>query len=70
MIPLTSCEIDDLQYCQRELEGVLAVLDAAGAGIAAIHVNAAIEQLKRNLEALSPIVGSAGSVLLFPEAND
>ena len=50
MIQLTSHEIDDLKYCLRELEGVLALLDTAGAGIAAIHVNAAIEQLKKNLE--------------------
>lgn len=69
MIQLTICEIDDLKYCQRELEGVLELLDAAGAGIAAIHVNAAIEQLKRNLDVVEPTDALASSVFRFPEAN-
>lgn len=70
MIQLTTCEIDDLKYCRRELEGVLELLDAAGAGIAAIHVNAAIEQLKKNLNAVEPSNGSGASIFRFPEANN
>ena len=54
MIQLTSLEIDDIDHCKRELEAVLKVLDTVGAGIAAIHVNAAIEQLKKNLVAVTP----------------
>ena len=38
----------ELQECERQLEQVLRRLDQVGAGIAAIHVNAAIEQLKAN----------------------
>ncbi|MEP0392515.1 MAG: hypothetical protein ABJ205_07420 [Erythrobacter sp.] len=54
MIQLTSCEIDNIQDCRRDLEAVLKILDTVGAGIAAIHVNAAIEQLKKNLAIAVP----------------
>lgn len=54
MIQLTSCEIDDIAHCKRQLEAVLKMLDNVGAGIAAIHVNAAIEQIKHNLAAVTP----------------
>jgi len=57
MFQLTSCEIDDLDHCKRELESVLKILDCAGAGIAAIHVDAAIEQLKSNIAAVAPEAG-------------
>ncbi len=39
----------ELQECQRILEHALRQLDQVGAGIAAIHVNAAIEQIKTNI---------------------
>jgi len=41
-------EILELQNCQYLLEQVLRRLDQVGSGIAAIHVNAAIEQIKAN----------------------
>lgn len=69
MIQLTSRELDDLKYCKRELEGVLELLDTAGAGIAAIHVNAAIEQLKKNLMSLEPQSSLSRKAFLFPEGN-
>jgi hypothetical protein len=70
MIQLTSHEIDDLKYCLRELEGVLTLLDKAGAGIAAIHVNAAIEQLKKNLQAVATGGNDAyGAALFFKNEN-
>lgn len=65
MIQLTSHEIDDLKHCLRELEGVLALLDKAGAGIAAIHVNAAIEQLKKNLQVVETGGKDANGLSLF-----
>ncbi len=43
-------EMLELQDCRRTLHRTLNRLDALGAGIAAIHVNAAIEQLTSNLE--------------------
>ncbi len=46
----------ELQECQRVLECALRQLDQVGAGIAAIHVNAAIEQLKTNI---AQVKGSA-----------
>ena len=52
MIHLTIGETIELQECRKVLEGVLASLDHLGAGIAAIHVNAAIEQLASNLETI------------------
>lgn len=68
MIQLTSYEIDDIQHCKQELESVLHILDHAGAGIAAIHVNAAIEQLKKNLVALAP-QSSSGRPAFFVEED-
>lgn len=53
MIQLTSCEVEDIDHCKQQLEAVLRVLDSVGAGIAAIHVNAAIEQLTKNLSAVT-----------------
>lgn len=71
MIHMTTHEVDDLRHCQRTLERVLASLDTAGAGIAAIHVNAAIEQLKKNLSVVAADFASAdGSGIFFSERND
>lgn len=50
MIELTLSETLELQECSRTLHTTLQRLDQLGAGIAAIHVNAAIEQLSSNLE--------------------
>ena len=50
MINLTIGETIELQECRRALEQTLSALDHLGAGIAAIHVNAAVEQLTSNLE--------------------
>lgn len=52
MINLTIGETIELQECRRVLEDTLKTLDHLGAGIAAIHVNAAIEQLTSNLETI------------------
>lgn len=63
MIQMTTREVDELRQCQQALEQVLATLDSAGAGIAAIHVNAAIEQLKKNLalvKTAGPGIGDTG----------
>lgn len=46
---ITSAATIELRYCIDDLEDVLAKLDAIGAGIAAIHVDAAIEHLRGNL---------------------
>ncbi|KEO91351.1 hypothetical protein EH31_01415 [Erythrobacter longus] len=70
MIQLTSYEIDDIEHCKQELEAVLQILDHAGAGIAAIHVNAAIEQLKRNLAALAPQSGNGRPAFFVEEDLD
>lgn len=70
MIQLTSREINDLKQCMDDLGRVLTTLDTAGAGIAAIHVNAAIEQLKKNLNALSANNDLDPTPLFFPEGND
>lgn len=51
--PVIHLDLDQtaaLQTCQADLRDVLERLDLAGAGIAAIHVNAAIEHLQQNLE--------------------
>ncbi len=42
----------EILECRRALETTLRKLDGLGAGIAAIHVNAAIEQLTGNLETI------------------
>jgi len=70
MIHMTTCEVHDLEHCQSVLERVLATLDATGAGIAAIHVDAAIEQIKRNiLLAKSNGVDLEGTSFFIPEEN-
>ena len=71
MIHLTKREVDDLRLCQRALERVLATLDSTGAGIAAIHVDAAIEQLKKNL-ALAKVIrpGIEDTPLVVPGAHE
>lgn len=70
MIHITTCEVDDLKHCQEALERVLAMLDTAGAGIAAIHVDAAIEQLKKNiLLANADSVSVEDTAFYVPEDN-
>ena len=49
MLEYTKSEMLELDECRRNLQNVLRRLDDIGAGIAAIHVNAAIEQLQKNL---------------------
>ena len=46
---LTSTEVQELKNCISDLEIVLEKLDKVGAGIAAIHVDAALVQLRGNL---------------------
>ena len=46
---LTTAVKSEILYCMDDLEDVLTKLDAIGAGIAAIHVDAAIEHLRGNL---------------------
>ena len=50
MIHITIDELGELQSSLVALEKVLETLDRIGAGIAAIHVDAAIDQLRNNLE--------------------
>jgi hypothetical protein len=45
----------ELVDCQQVLEMTLDRLDRVGAGIAAIHVDAAIQQLKQNLANLEGV---------------
>ncbi len=71
MIHMKTHEVEDLRQCQRTLERVLASLDTAGAGIAAIHVNAAIEQLKKNLSVVAADSESVDAThIFFPESNE
>lgn len=70
MIHMTTHEVDDLKHCKRTLERVLATLDTVGAGIAAIHVNAAIEQLGKNLSVTSPQPESIDTPFLFFTHNN
>ena len=70
MFQLTSCEIDDLIDCKGELENILLRLDAAGAGIAAINVNSAIEHLSNNLRAVGVSKAAKIPSLIFPEDNE
>lgn len=51
----------ELRVSLAALEAVLARLDQLGAGIAAIHVDAAISQLKNNLEIVVEDDPRAGS---------
>ena len=52
MLIVTPQEMRELRHCLSTLEAVLANLDHLGAGIAAIHVDAAVNQLKGNLEVI------------------
>jgi len=67
MVYLTSRELSELESCKGELQRVLVNLDTLGAGIAAIHVNAAIEQLRMNLRAVRPKTKFREAAFLFPE---
>ena len=49
-IHLTLNEVLELKSCIGDLEIVLQKLDRIGAGIAAIHVDAALVQLRNNLD--------------------
>lgn len=57
MIQVTIVELQGLQDSVRALENVLETLDLVGAGIAAIHVDAAINQLKNNLDGIEQDAG-------------
>jgi len=46
-------ELGELADCRSALEDVLRRLDEIGAGIAAIHVDAAIAQLRKNIDVAS-----------------
>ena len=71
MIHMTTNEVVDLKQCQHALERVLVSLDTAGAGIAAIHVNAAIEQLKRNMAVIAADTDILKQTQIsFPEQNE
>ncbi|MHA7818259.1 MAG: hypothetical protein ACX930_01285 [Erythrobacter sp.] len=50
MLHVTPKELARLGHCLTSLETVLQTLDELGAGIAAIHVDAAIDQLRGNIE--------------------
>lgn len=53
VLHMTIEELSDLTDSVATLEVVLAKLDRIGAGIAAIHVDAAIGQLRNNLEIIA-----------------
>lgn len=53
MIQVTAGELTRLQQSLASLEEVLDTLDELGAGIAAIHVDAAVNQLKNNLDVIA-----------------
>ena len=53
MIHVTPEELSDLRQCLSSLETILNTLDRIGAGIAAIHVDAAINQLEQNIEVIA-----------------
>ncbi|MEE4200668.1 hypothetical protein [Erythrobacter sp.] len=52
MLHITTEELHELHFCLAKLDGVLERLDRIGAGIAAIHVDAAIHHLRDNLDAV------------------
>lgn len=52
MIHVTRGELAELEASLATLETVLEKLDDIGAGIAAIHIDAAINQLKNNIEVI------------------
>ena len=59
MIHISIRELGELQESLAALDKVLETLDRIGAVIAAIHVDAAIDQLRNNLdlcEAQAPVV--------------
>ena len=64
MLHLTSEELSDLTNSVATLEVVLSRLDRIGAGIAAIHVDAAISQLRNNLEIIAEDDWNVGSCAL------
>lgn len=51
---ISSGELAELQDCVSSLKAILSRLDRIGAGIAAIHVDAAIEQLGSNIRGNAP----------------
>ena len=53
VLHITVGEFAELKRSLATLEDVLQTLDTVGAGIAAIHVDAAINQLKSNMEAVA-----------------
>lgn len=53
MIHVSASELAQLKSSIAALKDVLGTLDDLGAGIAAIHVDAAINQLKNNLEVVT-----------------
>ncbi len=59
MLHVTLGELAELKRCLTSLEDILTALDKVGAGIAAIHVDAAINQLKNNLD----VITTEGTVL-------
>lgn len=62
MIHVTVSELEELKESIATLEGILATLDLIGAGIAAIHVDAAINQLQNNLEFIEEDAGIPSSL--------
>lgn len=61
MLHVTLDELAELKNSLTLLEDILTTLDQVGAGIAAIHVDAAINQLKSNLQA----IGEQGALTMF-----
>ena len=60
MLHVSECELAKLRQSLTCLETVLDTLDEIGAGIAAIHVDAAVNQLKNNLEVIGDDRKGAG----------
>lgn len=58
--------VREIQARIYALEGELGKLDDLGAGIAAIHVNAAIEQLRSNLSVVNGVVNDNAPGLFDP----
>lgn len=54
---ITTSDRLELSDCQRVLEMTLCRLDSLGAGIAAIHVDAAIQQLRENIRHIDEAEG-------------
>ena len=66
VLQLTIEELGDLTESVAALEAVLSKLDRIGAGIAAIHVDAAISQLRNNLEIIAEANWEASDVQTCP----